>query len=93
MSLDYLSNFPVKKYEGWQVFHEHKGKLYPLLNEDEYIRGNKRKTVPVGKWERDKNDFLLETNAIVPTKKGYILPQKYETGFHVFPIKRDAKYF
>ena len=95
MCLDILGSFNIKKYEGWQIFWEKEGKLYPIFYPYEYSRNsrNKRKFVPIKKWEKDKNDFLLETNAILRnTKTGELIPpQNYETGFHIFPIKKEVE--
>ena len=82
MCLDKLSNFKIGCYKGWQFFRKEKGKLYPVACDFAYEEAFKRKTVPVGVWEKDKNCYDLVTI----DKEDF-----YQTGFHIFLSKSEAE--
>lgn len=84
MCLDWLKNFKISRYEGWQIFSEFKGKLYPVLRPSNYIEAFSRETVPVNIWQSDKNNYELKCR---------LTTERYRTGFHLFPTRKEAELY
>jgi len=79
MCLDKLENFEVTQSYGWQVFYVNpEGLLNSRFHGD--------RSIPVGKWQRDK--FRIFDRLIYIDENG-----EYKKGFHIFLNEDDARIY
>jgi hypothetical protein len=80
MCLEKQGDFKISHYIGYQIFKEKRGRLYPLIFDREYELTQKRKTVPIGVWEIDRNIYqITNENGI-----------QYPAGFHILLSIEEA---